>query len=279
MCNPHTFSICSQLERDHLSREFMDVCRLLVQPAPDQACHYVMCREPCQSYRKEVYGLLIDAGSTRGIFLSYWAYFQAMLYHDQEDPIRFNSDTFTHTFCHALHHIPFFYCSNDALHSMALEGRTFHVYQFIPMLHSCQGHPYLIPSKGLTLQEANDLGYLVLTLFSIVDIGKDLGKCYIDASELGSRLLEWRAIPCRTFIMDVGTAHPACVTNEWLKSLRMLLYFFQRWTMDQHMHSDHGCEEFSSEDQTMASVHINVVMPGLIRGQLSSLITELENWD
>ena len=69
MHDPRTFSICSQLERDHSPREFVDVCCLLVQPAPDQARHYVMCREPCQSYCKEVYGPLIDAGSTRGIFL------------------------------------------------------------------------------------------------------------------------------------------------------------------------------------------------------------------
>ena len=71
MRDPQTFFICSQLEHDHLPHKFMDVCCLLVQPAPDQACHYVMCWEPCQSYRKEVYGPLTDAGSTRGIFRSY----------------------------------------------------------------------------------------------------------------------------------------------------------------------------------------------------------------
>ena len=279
MRDPRTFSICSQLERDHSPCEFVDVCHLLVQPAPNQARHYVMCREPCQSYCKEVYGPLIDAGSTRGIFPSYWAYFQAMLYHDQEDVNRFNLDTFTYAFCHALHQVPSWDCSNDALRSSAIEGRTFHVYQFIPMLRSRQGHPYLIPSTGLTLQEANDLGYLVLTLFSIIDIGKDLGKCYINTSELGSRLLEWRAIPHHTFIMDVWTAHPARVTYEWFKSLRMLLNIFQKWTIYQRMKADHGCAEFSGGDQTMVSVHMDVAMPGLIHGRMSSLITELENWD
>ena len=279
MRDPRTFSICSQLERDHSPREFVDVCRLLVQPAPDQVRHYVMCREPCQSYRKEVYGPLIDAGSTRGIFPSYWAYFQAMLYHDQEDVNRFNSDTFTYAFCHALHQVPSWDCSNAAPRTSAIEGRTFHVYQFIPMLRSRQGYPYLIPSTGLTLQEANDLGYLVLTLFSIIDIGKDLGKCYINTSELGSRLLEWHAIPRHTFIMDVWTAHPACVTYEWFKSLRMLLNIFQKWTIYQRMKADHGCAEFSGGDHTMVSVRMDVAMPGLICGRLSSLITELENWD
>ena len=145
------------------------------------------------------------------------------------------------------------------------------------MLCSRQGHPYLIPLKGLTLQETNDLGYLILTLFSIIDIGKDLGKRYINTSELGSWLLEWRAIPRHTFIMDVWTAHPARVTYEWLKSLRMLLHIFQHWTICQRMHSDHGCEALSSGDQTMVSVRMNVVMPGLICSRLSSLITELEN--
>ena len=185
MCNPRTFSICSQLERDHLPHKFVDVCCLLVQPAPDQdtsLCH-VSGALPVLS--QEVYGPLIDAGSTRGIFPSYWAYFQAMLYHDQEDVNQFNSDTFTYAFCHALHQVPSWDCSNDAPCTTALEGRTFHVYQFIPMLRSCQGHPYLIPSTGLTLQEANDLGYLVLTLFSIIDIGKDLGKRYINTSGTG----------------------------------------------------------------------------------------------
>ena len=194
MRDPHTFSICSQLEHDRLPHKFMDVCRRLVQPAPDQSRHYVMCREPCQSYCKEVYGPLTDAGSTRGIFPSYWAYFQVMLYNDQEDPNRFNSDIFTYAFCHALHHISSWGCSNDALCSMAIEGRTFHVYQFIPMLRSHQGHPCLNPSKGLTLQEANDLVYLMLTLFFIFNIGKDLGKCYIKTSELGSWILEWQSV-------------------------------------------------------------------------------------
>ena len=130
-----------------------------------------------------------------------------------------------------------------------------------------------------SLQEANALGNLVLTLFSIIDIGKVLGQRDINTSELGSRLLEWCAIPRHTFIMDVWTAHPARVTYEWLKSLRMLLHIFQHWTMYERMHSNHGCEEFSSGDQTMVSVCMNVAMLGLIRGQLSSLITELENWD
>ena len=86
----------------------------------------------------------------------------------------------------------------------------------------------------------------MLTLFSIIDIGKDLGKRYINTSELGSPLLERRAIPRHTFIMDVWTAHPAHVTYEWFKSLRKLLHIFQKWTMYQHMKADHGCEEFSS---------------------------------
>ena len=45
MQDPCTFSICSHLEHDHLPCKFMDVCCLLVQPAPDQARHYVMCRD------------------------------------------------------------------------------------------------------------------------------------------------------------------------------------------------------------------------------------------
>ena len=134
------------------------------------------------------------------------------------------------------------------------------------MLRSRQGHPYLIPLTGLTLQEANDLGYLVLTLFSIINIGKDLGKRYINTSELERQLLEWRVIPHCTFIMDVWTAHPARVTYEWFKSLRMLLNIFQKWTIYQCLKVDHGCAEFSGGDQTMVSVRMDVAMPGLICG-------------
>ena len=147
------------------------------------------------------------------------------------------------------------------------------------MLRSHQGHPCLIPVNGTTLQEPMILVISCSLCSPSTIIGEDLWKHYIHTSELGSWILEWCAIPRHTFIMDVWTAHPACVTYDWLKSLRALLHIFQRWTMLQRMRRDHGCMELSSGDQTNASLCMDVKMLGLIWGGSLSLLDKLVQWD
>ena len=188
------FSICSQLEHNHLHCKFTDVCCLLVQPAPDQVRITMSCvGSPASPIARKFMGHWLMLVPLEASFSSYWAYFQAMHYHDQEDT---QSIQLWHI------HLCFLLClasySFLGLQQWCspLHGPWGQNFSCLPVhshdVRSCQGHPYLIPSKGLTLQEANDLGYLMLTLFSVIDIGKDFGKCYINISELGSWLLEWR---------------------------------------------------------------------------------------
>jgi hypothetical protein len=97
---------------------------------------------------------------------------------------------------------------------------TFHVYKKISCLQKYVGHPLLLPSIGLSLLEAKQVGILTYYLFAMMDLtnGTFSDEKFV-GSILGNCLKVWSTLPDSANMHGLWTHSPLQVTYYWFKFL------------------------------------------------------------
>jgi hypothetical protein len=105
---------------------------------------------------------------------------------------------------------------------------AFHVYHFIPSLWQFGAHPALLPSNGFSCLEMKPLASFIFTWFRSLDVSPNFDSARFDQSILGCRLLYLQTILDNHSVQTLWASNARLLTFVWFKSLRSLLYLFQR---------------------------------------------------
>ena len=129
---------------------------------------------------------------------------------------------------------------SDHIHPRNVPTTTFHVYRMISSLQAYSGHPLLLPSNGLSLLEAKQIGILTYYTFAMMDIEPDFLSDKFSGSILGIRLKAWSLLPDNATIHSIWNQHPRAATYHWFQSLQSILWTLQSWIKRLRYHPTRG---------------------------------------
>ena len=117
----------------------------------------------------------------------------------------------------------------DDSYDLADNGTSaFHVYHFIPCLRLFAAHPPLLPPQGVTCLELKPLLSFIFTWFRSMDVAQGFETARFDSSILGCRLRFLIALLEKHPVQTLWATNARTMSYVWFKSLRQLLYLFQR---------------------------------------------------
>ena len=287
--NPITATVYTTDGRGVATDAFLNVCRLLAHHAtsrqllvgrdilPQEALIYV--REPCGLFRREILAPLQKLGPTSGFMPSFLSFTEAMLRPAQiylsgvYDP-HFFSGAFLHAFLSVES-----WMVTDHMLPENVPSSTFHVYKLISCIQKYAGHKLLIPTLGLSLLEAKQVGILTYYLFAMMDLtdGSFSDKKF-ESSILGNRLKVWSLLPDSPNIHGLWNKAPLQATYHWFASLQSLLQIEQNWIKRLRYHPEKGFFHARDVDGQRYLLLDNQV-PSNIPGRTDSLIEALRQFD
>jgi hypothetical protein len=250
--NAMTSTIYTTQGREVATDPFLNVCRLLAHHSTrrsllvgsDQlpAEAHIFAREPCGLFRREILVNIQKTSSTGGFMPSFLSYMEAVLRPAQiqlsgvYDP-KFFSAAFLHAFLSVET-----WMVSDYILPEHVPPATFHVYKLVSCLQKFAGHPLLLPSTGLSLLEAKQIGILVYYLFAMMDLSDDgmFNSAKFAGSILGQRLKAWSALPDSAMIHGLWNRAPLQVTFHWFASLQSILSTAHRWIKQLRYHPAKG---------------------------------------
>jgi hypothetical protein len=288
--NSTTATIYTAEGRGVATDTFMNVCRLLAHhstrrsllvgqdPVSPDALIYV--REPCQLFRREILAHYTKVTSTGGFMSSFLSFMEAILRPAQIQLSGvYDPNFFSGAFLHAFLSVESWMVSEYVLPAN-VPPATFHVYRLISCLQKYAGHPLRIPTNGLTLLEAKQVGILTYYLFAMMDLTDD-GK-FSDAkfvgSILGNRLKAWSTLPDSAMIHGLWHKAPLQATYQWFASLQSLLGIEQTWVKQLRYHPERGFYHARDADGKRYLLLDNQV-PSNIPGRTDSLPGALRQFD
>jgi hypothetical protein len=287
--NPLTGTVYTAEGRGCATEIFLNVCRLLAhhstrrallvgkEPLPPDALIYV--REPCGLFRREVLSHAPRLTATSGFMPSFLSFVEAVLRPAQIHLAGvYDPQFFTGGFLHTLLTVDAWMVS-DMMLPAAVPNATFHVYRMISSLQAHAGHPLLLPSTGLTLLEAKQVGILTYHLFAMMDLvdGTFSDEKFV-GSILGNRLKIWSTLPDSAMIHGLWTRAPLQATYYWLASLQSLLQIVMSWVKRLKFHPEKGF--FHARDREgKRYLLLDNQVPSNIPGRTDSLTEALRHYD
>ena len=216
---------------------------------------------------------------TSGFMPSFLSFVEAMLRPAQihlsgiYDP-HFFSGSFLHAFLSVES-----WMVSDHMIPANVPASTFHVYRMISCLQKYAGHPLLLPTLGLSLLEAKQVGMLVYYLFAMMDLtdGTFSDEKFM-GSILGNRLKIWSTLPDSANIHGLWNRAPLQATYYWLSSLQTLLGIEQNWIKRLRYHPEQGFFHARDADNKRYLLLDNQV-PSHIPGRTDTLIQALRQYD
>jgi hypothetical protein len=287
--NPLSATVYTAEGRLTATNIFLNVCRLLAHQSTRTLLHvnngqlpvdaYIFVREPCGLFRREILAHLQKTSPTSGFMPSFLSFVEAMLRPAQihlsgiYDP-HFFSGSFLHAFLSVES-----WMVSDHMIPANVPASTFHVYRMISCLQKYAGHPLLLPTLGLSLLEAKQVGMLVYYLFAMMDLtdGTFSDEKFM-GSILGNRLKIWSTLPDSANIHGLWNRAPLQATYYWLSSLQTLLGIEQNWIKRLRYHPEQGFFHARDADNKRYLLLDNQV-PSHIPGRTDTLIQALRQYD
>ena len=237
-------------------------------------------REPCQLFCREILAHTAKITSTGGFMSSFLSFMEAILRPAQIQLLGvYDPNFFSGAFLHAFLSVESWMVS-DYMLPANVPPATFHVYQLISCIQKFAGHPLLLPTNGLTLLEAKQIGILTYYLFAMMDL-TDNGK-FSDVkfigSILGNRLKAWSTLPDSAMIRGLWHKAPLQVTYQWFALLQSLLGTKQNWVKQLRYHPDRGFYHAQDADGKQYLLLDNQVLSN-IPGRTDSLLAALRHFD
>ena len=288
--NPTTATIYTAEGRGVATDTFLNVCRLLAHhstrrslqvgqnPLSMDALIYV--REPCQLFRREILAHNAKITNTGGFMSSFLSFMEAILRPAQIQLSGvYDPNFFSGAFLHAFLSVESWMVS-DYMLPANVPPATFHVYRLISCLQKFAGHPLLIPTNGLTLLEAKQIGILTYYLFAMMDLTDDgkFSDVKFVGSILGNRLKAWSTLPDSAMIHGLWHKAPLQATYQWFASLQSLLGTEQNWVKQLRYHPERGFYQARDADGKRYLLLDNQV-PSNIPGRTDSLPAALRHFD
>jgi hypothetical protein len=288
--NPQLGTIYTDEGRRSASDAFLNVCRLLAHhstarsllvdriPIPLDALIYV--REPCGLFRREILAHHSKMTGTGGFMPSFLSFMEAILRqaHIQLSGI-YDPNFFSGAFLHAFLSVESWMVS-DYMLPANVPPATFHVYRLVSCLQKFANHPLLLPTAGLNLLEAKQIGILTYYLFAMMDLTDDgrFNDSKFIGSILGHRLKTWSQLPDSAMIHGLWNKAPLQATYQWFSSLQLLLSTEQNWVKRLRYHPEKGFFHARDADGKRYLLLDNQV-PSNIPGRTDSLPDSLRQFD
>jgi hypothetical protein len=288
--NPTTATIYTAEGRGAATDTFMNVCRLLAHHSTRRSLlvgndtlmldALIYVREPCQLFRREILAHSTKVTSTGGFMSSFLSFMEAILRPAQIQLSGvYDPNFFSGAFLHAFFSVESWMVS-DYMLPANVPPTTFHVYRLISCLQKFAGHPLLLPTNGLTLLEAKQIGILTYYLFAMMDLTDDgkFSDVKFVGSILGHRLKAWSTLPDSAMIHGLWHKAPLQATYQWFASLQSLLGIEQNWVKQLRYHPDRGFYHARDTDGKRYLLLDNQV-PSNIPGRTDSLPAALRQFD
>jgi hypothetical protein len=129
----------------------------------------------------------------------------------------------------------------------------FHVYDLQALLVSLPNAHRQLPSGGLSLTQALDLGRLVYHLFALLTVcqhDRQISVSSFTQTEFGQRLLHWSQLPNQPHAQRAWEPHSAACSLHWFMNLSTLLCIYQEWMMLHRFQPDAGFLDVITADRS-----------------------------
>jgi hypothetical protein len=285
-------TILTDQGRSEASQDFLNCCRLIVHHDPavvltdpntghPLALHSsIFPRQPTEHFRRDVLGPLFTASSLQGYMASFYNYVEALL---SRTGVLIESayakTFFTAERAQALFAVESWATSPQTRDLAKLPSKTLHVYSFLHCLQEYQGHPSLLPSAGISLRQAKNLGDLVLLLFCMIDMKHDFLTSSFDSSILGQRLLQWSKLADSSAIHHLWEQNQRLLTFLWFDTLREILHIVHCWIKAQRFHRSQGFQSATAPGDGSQRLIVTSTFPLHIPGQTTTLVEAFARYD
>jgi hypothetical protein len=288
--NPVVATVYTEEGRTSVPDNFLNCCRLLVHHAPHKQLFdmkyntplaptdLLFVREPCRLFRIEILAPLAKLAVSSGFMAPFQSLMETILHTVQINLLSvYDPHFFSAGFLHSILSVESWMVS-DHIHPRNAPATTFHVYRLVSSLQTYTGHPLLLPSNGLSLLEAKQIGILTYYTFAMMDIEPDFLSEKFSGSVLGTRLKAWSALPDNATIHAIWNKHPRAATYHWFQSLQSILWTMQSWIKRLRYHPTRGFVH-SQDSSSARHLLLHSHMPSNIPGRMDTLIGAFGNVD
>ncbi len=201
-----------------------------------------MLREPCGLFCFEILANLTKVTANGGFMPSFLSLVEAILRPAQIQLSGvYDPNSFSGAFLHAFLSVELWMVSDYKLPAN-VPPATFHVYWLVACLQKFANYPLLLPTAGLTLLEAKQIGILTYHLFAMMDLtdNRKFSDAKFVGSILGHQLKTWSQLPDGAMVHSLWNKAPLQATYQWFSSLKSLLGIEQNWVKRLRYHPQKG---------------------------------------
>ena len=277
--DPRNMTLLTVPGRQHADSSFADWCRVLAHGPLDPNVALVPIREPTMLFRRDIAPTVLGLSKNTGEFAEFWNLFEGMLVRQGRDTTCFHRSWFTHAMSKAFYSFAKWNFEVPATQTFHDGDFSFHVYHLFSSLRGQSRTNSCLPDGGISPADAEHLGHLLFTLFSLMDAKDGLQNRKFPQSLLGTRLSMWRDLPAHSVIQAGWKKSPASFTCLWFRDLRLLLAKMVDWVKHQRLNKNHGCQD--QLDPTTGHTHltsrVDTQVSHLAQGQ--TFLRALAAWD
>jgi hypothetical protein len=289
--NPTTATVYTTLGRAEASDIFINCCRLAVHHS--QRFHLVhansgiaispdsnlFVREPCRLFRLEILKPLQQTALSAAFLTPFQSFMEHLLRRARMDLTSIcNPLFFSGEFLHSLFSVESWMVSPN-LQPTQTPAKTFHVYRLITSLRNHVSATTLqLPTDGLSLMEAKQIGILTYYLFAMIDLTDQFDDAKFRSSLFGQRLRAWSDLPDNPAVHGIWQTSPKQTTYFWFQSLQSLLFVFQTWIKNLRYHPTQGFLEACDTDHRNHLI-FDGTTPSPVPDRSETLLSALQQFD
>jgi hypothetical protein len=237
-------------------------------------------RQPTEHFRRDVLGPLHLSAAGPGYLPVFYNYVEALL--SRKGILieaAYSKSFFTTETVRTLFSVESWAMSAQTRSLITLPKQMLHVYSFLPCLIDFQDHPTLLPTSGITLLQAKNLGFMVQLLFRMLDMKPDFMTSTFDSSILGRRILQWSNLTDSAAIHHIWKENPRLLTFLWFGTLREALSIMHTWVKAQRFHGSLGFYSATNAIQGSNCLLLTDSFPSHVPGQTTTLIDAFQRYD